>query len=181
MEFIRNLKIVENEWGIGIKVIEEWEGTFDKLLSYYNTKDLRSICEESCCGTRSICDKMCCVPKTLSHNKLISLDELWKWMTPQMEPPIWKWILGLLNRKMEENYDKEKTDFKNQFDSMKNNCSEYINLVERMNGIGHVENVGRKKDKEQISKIKMISKRDIIGFIMGELRRGDKRGKEVII
>ena len=37
--FIKRLEMVENQWGIWMKVTEEWEKTFDKLLEYYNTKD----------------------------------------------------------------------------------------------------------------------------------------------
>ena len=72
----------EDKWGVMIRVVEEWEKIFEKLLDYYNTKDLRTICKSICLNE-----------KNMTRNKLISLQELEKWIEPQIEPSFWIKIL----------------------------------------------------------------------------------------
>ena len=102
--FIKRLEMFENAWGIWVKVTEEWEKTFDKLLEYYNTKDLRSMCEAFCCNTKH-------APK----NKLISVKELGKWMKPQMEPPLWKSIFGTMVPTLKAQYEKQKKEYDEEY------------------------------------------------------------------
>ena len=166
--FIKNLENIENQWGIRVKVTEEWDNTFDKLLEYYNTKDLRSICEEFCIRKGKRSDKFCSGNKFSSPNNLISLDELWKWMAPQGEPSIWKWIFSHItmeyivdsntNHEMQELYNKEKYNFLDAFKYLKENW----------------ENKGFNNTSSKQCKKIMVSKKDIIGFIIEELRNSDR-------
>ena len=170
---MKKLKNIEYEWGISIKVTEEWEDTFDKLLGYYNTKDLRSVCEEFCCGTRSFCDKICCGEQFPTCNKMIRVDELEKWMKPQLEPPIWKKIIGYVIPSMMEEYEREKNDYKKDFSLMMQKCESYC-INDKRNGRSRlsVDPIQTNRIKQKRVDDTKISKRIIIGFIIDELRKG---------
>lgn len=107
-QFLKNLRAVEDKWGIYINIFEEWEKTFDTLLDYYNTKDLRSTCKSIFLHNKAL-------RKT---NKLLSVHELSKWMKPQMEPSIWKKWLGQVSLKWKEHYEKEQKCYEKQYKSL---------------------------------------------------------------
>ena len=173
--FKKELEMEENEWGIPIKVTEEWEDTCDKVLGYYNTKDLRSICEEFWCGSKSFCDKMCCGKEVSLCNKVIRLDELEKWMKPQMEPSRWKWVVGFVIARFRDEYKKEKQEFVGNFQSMMEKCETYC-IDRQLSTKLRLSKVPDKLLKRERNNVKdaQISKRMIIGFIIDSLRRGEK-------
>lgn len=126
-------------------VSEEWGAAFDKLLNFYATEDLRSICKQYYYRKRS------------QNIKTIKIDELGKWMVPRLVPPIWKWLLGLLNSGFKRRYEEEKNAHRIASDSFYMKCE----INKRMQSPSNFE-------KERLVKI------DIIEFIIGELRKGDK-------
>ena len=106
-------------------------------------------------------------------------------MKPQLEPPIWEWIIGLVNHKMRQKYNREKETFKSDFNYLKRNGADYFATV---------ENKGKKAKKEKEwtgdynkpkCENKMASKQEIIGFIIEELRKLNEedrdKGKKVIL
>ena len=181
--FIKSLEIEENRWGIRIKVVEEWEENLNKLLGYYNKKDLRYACEEFWCGKGDIIDKFCCETKLSSLNNMISLDELWKWVKPQLEPPIWKRIFGFVNNEMKIEYEQDKNTFEDDLNYLKRSSGNFLTIVDNDKKIKHNEEANENKEKNWMNR--MASKKDIIGLIIAELRKvneADKdKGKRVIL
>ena len=106
---------------------------------------------------------------------MIRVDELEKWMKPQLEPPIWKRVIGYVIPSMMEEYKREKNDYKTDFKLMMKKCESYC-IKDKRSGRSRLS-----VDPTQTNRIKQkrvddtkISKRIIIGFIIEELRKGDK-------
>ena len=146
---------------------------------------MRSICEKFCCGKGNVCDTFCCGRELSSVNDFVSLDELWKWMKPQLEPPIWKWIIGLFYHKMKQRYNREKEEFKSDLNYFKRNSADYFTAVKNTGKNAKIEKEWREDCNEPKCEIKIASKQDIIGFIIEELRKVNEedrdKGKKVIL
>ena len=155
MRLESKLEAEEDKWGISIKVVEEWEKTFDALLEYYNTKDLRTICKSICWNNRNI-----------ASNKLISVDELKKWMKPQMGPSLWKKLLSKISTEWKDQYERDKNKYNKEY---KNLLGSDANMFSKSTK-GKLEtkqNTFEQKDK--------VSKLDFYRGIIKKLRNGDKQ------
>ena len=113
---------------------------------------------------------------------MITVDELEKWMKPQLEPPIWKRVIGYVIPSMMEEYKREKNDYKKDFNLMMEKCELYC-INDKRSGrpklsidTTQTKKVKQKHDQEDDDQNDdtKISKRIIIGFIIDELRKGDK-------
>ena len=129
------MEATEDKWAVGIHIVEEWENTFDTLLDYYNTKDLRAVLKAVFGYT-----------KTAPKNKLLSIDELTKWMKPQLEPSFWKEFLW------REQFEKEKKEYDNKRNTL----------------------FGPERQKRLEKYGGMISKREVVSGLIKELRTGEK-------
>ena len=76
------LKKAEDHWNIRQGVANAWSPTFDKLLSLYNTQDIRTVINT--------------FTRNDNHNyrndNRISMEELGRWFHPKLNPPYWKKI-----------------------------------------------------------------------------------------
>ena len=145
----------EDKWGVMIRVVEEWEKIFEKLLDYYNTKDLRTICKS-----------MCLNEKNMTRNKLISLQELEKWIEPQIEPSLWIKILA-----------KVSTSWQIEYEKVKNRC-----ITDKDNLLGRQATIFQKSTKCRSShlkksdeKVEKLSKIKFFRSIVRKLRNGDEQ------
>ena len=95
-----------------------------------------------------------------------------------MEPPIWKWIFGFVSQKFKDEYKEEKNKYDEKFSLMMKKCENYIELIRQQDEKKtevKMENSEKYEDKN--CRDRKISKKDIIGFIIKELRSGDKEVK----
>ena len=145
----------EDKWGVMIRVVEEWEKIFEKLLDYYNTKDLRTICKSIYLNE-----------KNMTRNKLISLQELEKWIKPQIEPSFWIKILARVSTRWQIEYEK-----------VKNRCiSDHDNLLGRKATIFHKSTKCRSlHQKKSDEKVEKLSKIKFFRSIVRKLRNGDEQ------
>ena len=144
----------EDKWGVMIKVVEEWEKTFETLLEYYNTKDLRSI-------FKSICRSQ----ENLTKNKFISLKELEKWMEPQIEPSLWIKILAKLPSRWGKEFEEAKNKCKKSHDDL---LGSDATLFQKSVKGRQLQKKTSTEKKEKLSKI------DFVRSIVRQLRNGDK-------
>jgi hypothetical protein len=80
LDFTSELKIAEQQWDIRAEVAQEWEPTFDRLLTFYNTQDINTIV--STFGKNEVFQT--------NKNDKLPIKELRKWIKPKFEPPTWK-------------------------------------------------------------------------------------------
>ena len=149
------MRIAEDKWGIWIKIAEEWEKTFVTLLEYYNTKDLRSICQSIFLNERG-----------MTKNKLISVKELEKWMKPQMEPSPWMQILAKVSPRWRKKYRESKKKFEKDHDNFIG--SEATMFQKTIRGRSQITK------QESTEKKKTLSKIDFVRSIVNKLRKGDE-------
>ena len=102
---------------------------------------------------------------------MISVAELEKWMKPQMEPPIWKWIIGFIIPKFKAEYKREKKLFDEEFTLMMKNCRKYMK-----NKIKKEKEMSKTYEMQNDGEL-MTSKKGVIGFIIDELRKEVKKVK----
>lgn len=149
------MRIAEDKWGIWIKIAEEWEKTFVTLLEYYNTKDLRSICQSIFLNERG-----------MTKNKLISVKELEKWMKPQMEPSPWMQILAKVSPRWRKKYRESKKKFQKDHENFIG--SEATMFQKTIRGRSQITK------QESTEKKKTLSKIDFVRSIVSKLRKGDE-------
>ena len=149
------MRIAEDKWGIWIKIAEEWEKTFVTLLEYYNTKDLRSICQSIFLNERG-----------MTKNKLISVKELEKWMKPQMKPSPWLQFLAKVSPRWRKKYRESKKKFQKDHENFIG--SEATMFQKSIRGKSQIIK------QESTEKKKTISKIDFVRSIVSKLRNGDE-------
>ena len=99
LDFRKQLLKAEGEWDIRPEVAQEWEPTFDRLLQFYNTQDMKTII------TRS-------KPQIDVRNDKLPIKELRKWIKPKFKPPTWKKIF------CQSQYRKEEEGAKQEFEEL---------------------------------------------------------------
>ena len=101
-DYEETLKEAEINWCVRRGVENAWSSTFDKLLSLYNTQDIRKVLDT--------------FTRTKEHqsrpDKRISVNELKNWMQPNIKPSFWKKVC------MPDLYKKEKERNKIEFESL---------------------------------------------------------------
>lgn len=142
----------ENKWGIFQGVKNEWEETFEKLLEYHNTQDVRTISRSIFCNKTTMNDEL--------HRKdALDVKELENWMVPRLKPPLWKKYL------CSERYKQEKV----HYDAVKRSLFETESVTIETNSAR----------PEHSSSRKGIYKHKFLKGIIKELRNGNKENKEV--
>ena len=145
--YIRRLKYEESKWGIFQGVKNEWEKTFEKLLEYHNTQDLKTI-------STSIFRNKPTLNDELHKTDALGVKELDNWMVPRLKPPLWKKYLCLKRYEQESlHYDAVKTS-----------------LFETESGTTET-NLAR---PETASTQKGIDKQKFLNGIIKQLRKGNK-------
>ena len=86
---------MEEKWGVSKEIKNEWSGTFEKLLKYHNTQDLRTL-------SMSIFWNKPTGNEDLHKNDALDAKELENWMVPRLEPSLWKYYLWPEGYKKEE-------------------------------------------------------------------------------
>ena len=147
---------MEKEWGITQGVRKEWGGTFDKLLSYHNKRDLGTITRAICCKKPPDENDAKRLSKIRESN-LLDVEELKNWMTPRLEPYAWKKYLW------KKRYDSEKKHYDKVYYTL---FGETIT-----DGRG----VSRRCFKSKIKSCENgISKDDFLIGVTKELRKGNR-------
>ena len=80
LDFTKELLMAEIQWDIRAEVAQEWEPTFDRLLTFYNTQDINTIIPTLWKNERL----------QTNENDKLPIKELRKWIKPKFEPPTWK-------------------------------------------------------------------------------------------
>ena len=76
-DFTNQLLLAEEQWDIRAEVAQEWEPTFDRLLTLYNTQDINTVI-----GTFWHTED-----SQTNKNDKLPIKELRKWIKPKFEPP----------------------------------------------------------------------------------------------
>ena len=100
------MEYVENKWGIKSRVVQEWDQTFDTLLTYHNKQDWRTdlrVMAKSVFGKGT---------SYSNFSEEISVEELNNWMKPRLEPSLWKKYIW------KTQYESEEAQYNAQYEAL---------------------------------------------------------------